>query len=148
MKNNMKKIYLILFLIASLTYNTKTLAKEDEIKYSRENISNYFSGIISVNYANSKNAFKHLNKVQSLKNNHSNYNIQFLRTLVLLDKFEQAFDFSESAWSEKELFFEADLLMGLNYFINGNYLKAEKHFKRLNKMTKYNIVFQAHFLYN
>ena len=35
--------------------------------------------------------FKHLNKVKYLKNSLSNFNEQFIRTLVLLGKFEKAF---------------------------------------------------------
>ena len=142
MKYNIKKIYLILFLIVGLAYTTECFAKESNIKYSKENISNYFSGIVSANYADSKSAFKHLKKVQSLKNHHSNYNIQFLRTLVLLEKFEQAFEFAKNAWRENELFFEADLMIGLYYFLKQENFEAEKHFKRLNNMYKYDIVFQ------
>ena len=40
-------------------------------------------------------ALKHLKKVQSLKNKHSKFNIEFIRTLVLLEKFDQAFAFSK-----------------------------------------------------
>ena len=134
MKFLIKKIYIILFLLSILLIETKIFAKESEIQYTKENISNYFSGIISVNQNYNKEAFKHLKKVKSLKNKHSRFNIEFIRTLILLEKFEQAFAFSKSVWSDDEFLFEADLLLGLNYFIKEEYVNAEKHFEILNKI--------------
>ena len=147
MKYLIEKTYLVLFFITIFLLSTKAFCKESEIKYSRNNISNYLSGIISArqNYTNA--AFYYLNKVQSLKSRHYNYNIQFIRTLVLLGKFEEAFKFSKKIRLESESFFEVDLLLGLNYFINDDYPKAEKHFKRLNNISRYNL-FPDDFLSN
>ena len=142
MKLFTKKIYLILFLIFSLFYTTKSISKDNNIRYTQENISNYFLGIILSNNNYSKDAHKHLNKLKFLKNSHRNYNIQFLRTLILLKKFDEAFEFSKNIWNEKELFFEADLILGINYFVDQDYIRAEKHFKRLNSISEYNFLFQ------
>ena len=141
MKYFIKKIYFILFLIIILFLGTETFSKDRKVEYSQDNISNYFSGIISVNRDYTSAAFKYFNKVQSLKNIHSNFNVEFIRTLILLEKFEQAFVFSKDIWLEDEIFFEADLLLGLDSFINKNYLNAEKYFERLNKISKYNLLF-------
>ena len=97
MKYIINKIYIILFLLVILLIESKALAKKSDIKYTKENISHYFSGIISANRDyNNEQAFKHLKKVQSLKNVHSKFNIEFLRTLVLLEKFNESFAFSKS----------------------------------------------------
>ena len=45
-------------------------------------------------------------------------------------------------WTEDEHLFEVDLLLGLNFFTKKDYANAEKHFKRLNNITKYNIFFE------
>ena len=95
MKFLIKKIYIILFLLSILLIESKIFAKESEIKYTKENISNYFSGIISINQNYNNKALKHLKKVKSLQNKHSKFNIEFIRTLILLEKFEQAFVFSK-----------------------------------------------------
>ena len=100
-----KKNYIILFLLTVLLIESKVFAKESEIQYTKENISNYFSGIISANQDYNNEAFSYLKKVKSLKNRHSQFNIEFIRTLVLLEKFNQAFAFSKSVWSESEIFF-------------------------------------------
>ena len=143
MRYFIKNIYFILLLITILFLDTETFGKDSKVKYSRNNISNYLSGIISVNQDYTNAAFKYLNKVQSLKNHHSNFNVQFIRTLILLEKFEQAFAFSKDVWLEDEYFFETDLLLGLEFFIKNDYLNAEKHFERLNKISRYNLLFEG-----
>ena len=143
MRYFIKKIYFILLLVTILFLDTATYGKDSKVKYSRNNISNYLSGIISVNQDYTNAAFKYLNKVQSLKNDHSNFNVQFIRTLILLEKFEQAFAFSKDVWLEDEYFFETDLLLGLEFFIKNDYLNAEKHFERLNKISRYNLLFEG-----
>ena len=142
MKYLIKKIYFILHLIIIIFSSTETFAKNKKVEYSRNNISNYLSGIVSVNQDNTKAAFRYLNKVQSLKNDHSNFNVQFIRTLVSLGKFEQAFAFSKDVWIEDEYFFDTDLLLGLESFIKKDYVSAEKYFERLNKISRYNFLFE------
>ena len=141
MKFLIKKIYIILCLLIILLIGPKLFARDSKIQYTREDISNYFLGIMYTNKDYNKEAFKHLKKVQSIKNEHSQFNIEFIRTLVLLEKFKQAFTFSKDVWIEDELFFEADLLLGLNSFIKNDYASAEKYFERLNKISRYNLVF-------
>jgi len=116
-----KKIYFILLLVTILFFDTETFGKDIKVEYSRNNISNYLSGIVSANQDYTNAAFRYLNKVQSLKNDHSNFNVQFIHTLILLEKFEQAFAFSKDIWREDEYFFEADLLLGLESFIKKDY---------------------------
>ncbi len=145
MKFLINKIYIILFLLAIFLIQPEASARDNKIQYTRENISNYFFGIISANKDYNNRAFKHLKKVQSLKNRHSQFNIEFIRTLVLLEKFEQAFAFSRSVWLEDELFFEADLLLGLESFIKRDYVSAEKYFQRLNKISQHNLFFEDFF---
>ena len=90
-------------------------------------------------------AFKHLNKVQSLKDTHSNFNVQFIRTLVLLGKFDQAFAFSKEIWIEDEYFFEADLLLGLESLTKKDYPLAKKYFERLNVISRHYIFLKDFF---
>jgi len=122
MRYFIKKIYFILLLVTILFLDTETFGKDSKVKYSRNNISNYLSGIISANQDYT-------------------FNVQFIRTLILLGKFEQAFAFSKDVWLEDEYFFETDLLLGLESFIKKDYLNAEKYFERLNKISRYNLIF-------
>ena len=142
MKYFIKKIYFILLLVSILFVGAETFAKSVKTNYSRDDISNYLSGIISANQEDNDAAFKYLNKVQSLKDDHLNFNIQFIRTLILLEKFKQAFAFSKDIWLEEEYVFEVDLLLGLDSFIKKDYRSAEKYFERLNKISHQNFLFE------
>ena len=149
MKFLTKKINIILFLLIILLTVSEVFASDSKIQYTsdskiqytRENISNYFLGIISINHDYYNKAFKYLKKVEPIKNRHSQFNNEFIKTLILIEKFKQAFIFSENVWTEDELFFEADLLLGLNSFMKKDYASAEKYFERLNKISRYNLIF-------
>ena len=137
-----KKNYITILLFSVLFFSSEGFAKDSKIQYSSENISNYFSGMVLAKKDENEKAFKHLKKVQLLKNTHSRYSIEFLRTLVLLEKFDQAFTFSKDVWREDELFFEADLLLGIDALLKNDYVTSEKHFKRLNTISRYNLFFE------
>ena len=139
MKYFIKKINLILLCVAILIHSTVVFGRNSNIEYSRNEISNYFSGIVSSNQHHTNTAFKYLSKTQFLQKKHYNYNVQFIRTLVLLEKFKEAFKFSKNIWNENEIFLEVDLLLGLNYLLNKEYSKAEKYFERLNKISPNNL---------
>ena len=139
MQHFIKKINLVFLLLILLSFNTKSFSRDI---YSQDDISNYFLGIISAKQANSVKAYGYLNKVRSLKNKHSNFNVQFIRTLILLGKFEQAFAFSQNVWSEDKFFFEAELLLGIQAFANNDFADAEKYFERMNKVSQYKISFE------
>ena len=142
MKYLIRKIYFILIILLSFFISSTSFSKTEINKYSQDKTSNYLSGIVSIDQNYTKKAFDYLSKVKSLKNSHHNYNIKFLHTLVLLEKFDEAFSFSKSIWDEKHNTFEVDLLQGINFFINKDYINAEKYFARLNNITPGNIFFE------
>ena len=141
MKYLIKKIYFLFFVINLILVNNSAYSKNTNFHYTKNDVFNYFSGIISINHNNTTSGFKYLNKVKLLKNKHQNYNVKFLRSLVLLNKFDEAFSFSNDIWVKENLFFDADLLIGLDHLINKDYLKAEKYFLRLNETSRYNLLF-------
>jgi len=141
MKFFIKKIYIILFLLSTLLTEAKVLATENYSKYTKENISNYFSGMLSINQSNDKETLKYLKKIKPLKEKHMRFNVEYLRTLILLDKFKDAFIFSRSLSNNNQTFFESDLLLGLDYFLKGDYKNAEIFFEQLNKFSGNNIFF-------
>ena len=141
MKFLIKKINIILFSLTIFLNQSESLARDNNVLYTRENISNYFLGIISAKRDHNREALKYLKKIESLKNVHSEFNNEFIKTLILLEKFEEAFEFSKNIWDENQLFFEADLLLGLEAFIREDYKSAEKYFQRLNKLSRSNLFF-------
>mgnify|MGYP001229971740 FL=1 len=139
MKYFKKNIYLVFLYINISLISITVFDNNAKASYSKDDVSNYFSGIIALSQNNTTSGFKYLKKINSLKNVHYNYNIKFLRSLVLLNKFDEAFSFSKEVWDEEILYFDADLLLGLNYFIKKDFINAEKYFSRLNKFSKYNL---------
>ena len=135
MKFLIKKIYITFLTLNLLFINQNVLGKENKLEYSKEDVSNYFSGKLSTNLKYNNNAYNYFKKVKSIKNKHTQFNIEYLNTLVLLSKFDKAFEYSSSIWKEDEILFEADLMIGLKYLIKGDYLNAEKYFKRLNQAS-------------
>ena len=61
---------------------------------------------------------------------------------MLLEKFDQAFSFAKSISHENGSFFEANLLLGIESFINEDYVEAEEYFEKLNNNTSYRFIFQ------
>ena len=139
MKYFKKNIYLVFLYINISLISVTVFDNNAKASYSKDDVFNYFSGIVALSQNNTTSGFKYLKKINSLKNVHYNYNIKFLRSLVLLNKFDEAFSFSKEVWDEEILYFDADLLLGLNYFIKKDYINAEKYFSRLNKFSKYNL---------
>jgi len=137
MKLMIKKIYILLLLL--ILFQAKVFARDIQVLRTGENISNYFSGIISTKNHDYNRSYKYLKKIQILKKHHSKYNAEFLTTLVVLEKFDKAFTFSESVVNKDQFFFEGDLLLGLNFFKNKDYQNAEKYFQKLNKIYRYNL---------
>ena len=147
MKSFIKNSYLILIITTILLTNFFSFshAKSIDLKYSKKNIFNYFSGTVSLNQNNPIKSFNYFNKIQNLKRIHSNYNNQFIRSLVLVEKFDEAFKFSKKIWKENNLYFEADLLLGLRHYLEGDYNNAEKYFSRLNQVSEQNPFFKDFF---
>ena len=110
-----KKIFLFLFL-TSILFNDLSFAKDRKIQYTNETISDYFYGIVSASKNETDTAYQHLNKIQFIKDSHSNFNVKFIHTLILLEKYKQAFNFAKSVWSEDNYILEVDLLIGLDFF--------------------------------
>jgi len=121
MKFLIKKNYIILLLFIIFSIVPATFAKDNTKEYSKESISNYFSGVVSANQDYNNEAFNNLKKVKLLKNKHSNFNLEFVKTLILLEKFNEAFSYVSSLEEVDKSFFEIDLILGLNYFIKKDY---------------------------
>mgnify|MGYP006133011163 CR=1 FL=1 len=129
----LKRGYLIFVVTSILLYASSAISKEN-------NVTNYFSGIVSFNQNYNEISYKYLKKVKSLKKIHKNFDVNFIRLLILLERYDEAISFSKNIWSEQEFLFEADLILGINYFVKNDFDNAKKHFLRLNQISKYNVV--------
>ena len=83
MKLLSKKIYIVIFVLSVFLMESNLHAKENKIKYKRENISHYFQGIIYANLDDNDKAFEHLKRIKTLEHKHHNFNIEYIRGLFL-----------------------------------------------------------------
>ena len=60
---------------------------------------------MALNANNNKTALKYFNEIDLNNFKHSNLNIEFIRTLVLLEKFDDAIALSKKTWKKEDVFF-------------------------------------------
>ena len=98
MKYFIKKFCLSTILTLTVFFNFEVIGAENKTKYSAENFTNYLSGVMALNANNNKTALKYFNEIDLNNFKHSNLNIEFIRTLVLLEKFDDAIALSKKTW--------------------------------------------------
>ena len=118
----------IIFSFIFLLFTTYAFAKNKDLVYSKKNISNYLSGIISINQNNTSQAFDFFKKINNLKGYHPNFDANYLFALVLLEKYDESFAYARDLNLENKEIPEANLLLGINSYINNDYFDAEKYF--------------------
>jgi len=134
-KLSIKLISQIFFVIIFFsTLNAKNLDKFNEGDY----ISNYFSGILLLNDNQYNESYKFLKKLDGLEESHINYSSKYLFSLVNLEKFNEAFDYSKKLEKRKLGSFESDLIIGIYHLKNEQYDLAQKYFLKLkNRRSKF-----------
>jgi len=134
----MKKIFFFLSFVFKIIlfisiYNT-IHAKNLDKYYDEDNISNYFSGIISLKDNDYANSYKFLKQLGGLEDSHYSYSRSYQFTLLNLGKFNEAFDYAKKLENKKLDNFESNLIIGIFYLKKGQYEKANKYFKKITKL--------------
>jgi len=116
--------YILIFISSSMSL---------EKHYTRDTISNYFSGVISLqnnDYEYSYNFFKKLN---NLEDNHYKFSKSYIETLVNNSKINEAFKYSKKLKSKKKNFFQSDIIIISKFIKNNNLSKANDYLASTNK---------------
>ena len=137
MYSSLSKIFIYILIFFSFLSNFNAHSSNQKILYSRKSISNYFSGIISSNNNNNKLALKYFNNLNHLKNNHDQFNRELVFTLVQTQKFSELFLYLKKIRKKNLNFFNANLLLGINYFLEKNYTKSESYFNLIIQTRKF-----------
>ena len=95
--------------------------------YRGDQVSNYFSGILSLQDNNYKESYNFFKKLENLEDNHFEYSRSFLETLVNNSKINEAFKYSKKLQNKKMNFFQSDLVL-ISKFINS------KDFQKANNL--------------
>ena len=137
MYSSLPKIFIYFLIFFSFLSNFNVHSSNQKILYSRKSISNYFSGIISSNNNNNKLALKYLNNLNHLKNNHDQFNRELVFTLVQTQKIPELFSYLKKLRKENLNFFNANLLLGISYLLEKNYLKSSSYFNLIIQTRKF-----------
>ncbi len=120
-------LQIFLFFIFFSTLHTRNVDKFNDGNY----IANYFSGILLLNENRYNKSYKFLKKLDGLEDIHLNYSSKYLFSLVNLERFNEAFNYSKKLEKRKLGNFESDLIIGIHYLKNENYDLAKKYFLKL-----------------
>ncbi len=90
-------IYVLLFLN---TFNILNAKNTDEF-YESKNVTNYFSGILAVNDNQYQKSYDYLKSLNNLEDNHYAYSQYFHYSLVALEKFKDATNYSKKLEKKK-----------------------------------------------
>ena len=119
---------LIPFGIFNLSYG-----KNQDFNYNANNISNYFSSLLSFSdseHEMSQNFFK---KIKDVKKNTTKQSTKYIRSLINSEKYGEAIRYSRNLENLNSKNFESNLILGLSEFKKGNYLKAKIYFNKINQ---------------
>jgi len=122
----LQTLFLYIFLLTS--------SKGSIEKYYRgDSISNYFSGVVSLNdnkYQESYNFFKNL---ESLEDNHNKYSTSYIEILVNNSKINEAFRYSKKLKKKKINFFQSDAIILSKFIKNSNFNKSHDYLITINE---------------
>ena len=113
----MKKIFTFLTFIFKIIffisiYNT-IHAKNLDKYYDEDNISNYFSWILSLKDNDYADSYKFLKQLSGLEDSHNSYSKSYQFTLLNLGKFNEAFIYAKKLENKKLDDFESNLIIGI-----------------------------------
>ncbi len=111
-------------------------AKNPDYLIKGKSVSNYFSGILSLNNNQYSDSYKYFNKLNNFEKNHLNFAKKYLFTLVNLGKINEAFNFAKKLEKKNSSTFESDLIIGVYLLKNQKYDQAQKYFVKIKNEKK------------
>jgi len=137
MYSSLPKIFIYILIFFSFILNSSAYSSNQKILYSRKSISNYFSGIISSNNNNNKLALKYFNNLNHLEDNHDQFNRELVFTLVQTKEISELFSYLKKLRKKNLNFFDANLLLGISYLLEKNYMKSSSYFNSIIQTRKF-----------
>ena len=131
MLNYLYKIIGRIFFV--IIFLSTTSAKSLDKFTKADDLSNYFSGILLLNDNKYDSSFKYLKRLDGLENEHLNYSVKYLYSLVNSGNLKAAFNYAKKLEKQKLDNFESHLISGIFYLKNSNIDQARKYFSKAKK---------------
>ena len=95
--------------------------------YDGESVSNYFSGVISLQDNKYKDSYEFFKTLENLEDKHAIYSNSYIETLVNNSKINEAFRYSNKLKKKGMSFFFSDIVIISKFIKNGNFKKANDY---------------------
>ena len=133
MKKKLYKQAFFILLFFGLFLSISANSSNNIKLYSKENISNYFSGLLSSRNNDIRESRKFFIKIKELSKIHFPYVKEYILVLVQEQKIEEAASFLRKIDNEFKNFSEANIILGTTYLANKKYDLAIKKLNLINK---------------
>jgi len=120
------------FALILLFYQSPLYSKSKTLNdFNLHHLSNYFSGIVAYENNDNSQALKFFKSSKSLIKQHDSYLENYVHTLVLEGKIQQATrEIKQNLTEGNSNFFEAHLVLALDSLKRKNYKKSKEHLQR------------------
>ena len=136
MKNLKVQFKLIICILLFLnTFNILTAKNTDEF-YDAKDITNYFSGTLAANDNQFQKSYDYLKSLNNLEDSHYGYSQYYLYSLVALEKFNVANNYSKKLEKKKIDNFESNLINVVYYLERNNFDKASIYIKKIKNKSQ------------
>ena len=130
MKNLKAQFKIIIYLFLLLNISSITLAKNLDKFSESKDISNYFSGILSIHDNQYEKSYFYLKSLNNLEDSHYNYSQYYQYSLIALNKFKEATNYSKKLENKKLDNFESNLISAVYYLKNKDLKRAVFYSKK------------------
>ncbi len=131
MKNLKAQFKLIIYLFIFLTISNITLAKISDKFSDANDVSNYFSGVLSINDNQYQKSYFYLKSLNNLEDSHYMYSQYYQYSLVALGKFKDAAKYSKKLKDKKLDSFKSNLISAVYFLENKDFKNASFYLKKL-----------------
>ena len=121
----LQTLFLYIFTSASPSLSLENL-------YRGKSVSDYFSGIISLQDSKYKESYNFLRNLESLEDNHLIYSKLYLETLVNNSKINEAYKYSKKLKKKNINFFQSDIVIISKLIKNNDFQKANSYLTTVN----------------
>ncbi len=116
----LQTLFLYIFLLVSSSFCLEKI-------YKGESVSNYFSGVVSLQDNHYKESYNFFRNLENLEDAHFNYSKSFIETLINNSKTNEAFNYSKKLKKKGINFFQSDIIILSKFIKNNEFLKADEY---------------------
>ena len=136
MKNLKAQFKIIIYLFLFLNTSNVILAKNSDKFSDADDVSNYFSGVLSINDNQYTKSYDYLKSLNNLEDSHYIYSRYYQYSLITLSKFKEAAKYSKKLNDKKLDNFESNLISAIYHLKDKNIKKTLFYLKKLDSKNQ------------